>query len=723
MRETKKKRWPLFVVVGLLFILLIFAVDGIQRRFIYNDRTVQLQAYYGQLDSVITHRFNRHYRLLTSWTYHLKHKEESGIANFSHYIEMEQRIWDVEDIYLLNGEGRYWKIGGRGGESGLSQENLEKFDRIGTQQVVRYTTADGKRQDLFILTVNPGTFMGFKYKAIAMGIGISQMKTRMAFGTDEFNGTENYLTDADGNMLMCSVSKWKEQDNILDYLDANATVVYGNMDEIIRKVKARESGSSLIEIAGSRYYLTYLPCHTLQTMLICLTPSAEVEAGMAKMRVLNDSFLLLAFTVVMILIFLIFRYLKMQDILAVTKTANDTKTKFLANMSHDFRTPMNAMSGYLTLIKENADDPEKVKEYQKKAETARKNMMAMISSVLELSKMEVGGNEVRMTEFVLDDLINSVMNEVEEFAARKNQKISVSRDKVKENVFFGDREKIETIINNLLHNAITYTKDYGVIILEFDVKGETPEYVNLQIKVIDNGIGMSKEFVEHAFEPFEREQRQNASKEQGTGLGLAVTKNLVEMMGGTIEVNSTPDLGTTFTVLLKLDIPEKTEAEKMVEIQETIEKAETQKPEEAPDDNPFKDMKFLAAEDNELNAEILVEILNMKEAAFCDVAEDGKQALEMFKKAEPNHYDMILMDIQMPNMNGYEAAAAIRAMATEGREDAGHIPILAMSANAFKDDIDKTSESGMDAHIPKPIDNVVFASTVRALKARGHIVS
>ncbi len=723
MREDKKKRWPLFVVVGLLFILLIFAVDGIQRRFIYNDRTVQLQAYYGQLDSVITHRFGRHYRILTSWTYHLKHKEESGIANFRRFIETEQRIWDIEDVYLINEEGRYWKIEGKGGDAGLSKDVLRKFGKIGTQQVVRYTTAEGRRQDLFILTVNPGTFMGFDYTAIGMGIGISQMKNRMAFGTDEFKGTENYLTDVDGNMILCSVSKWKEQDNILDYLRTNATVVYGDMNEIIQKVKSRESGSNLIEIGGTRYYLTYLPCHTMQTMLVCLTPSAEVEAGMAKMRAMNDGFLLLAFSVVMILIFLIFRYLKMQDILEVTKTANETRTKFLANMSHDFRTPMNAMSGYLTLISENADDPEKVKEYQKKAETARKNMMSMISSVLELSKMEVGGNEINNEEFLLDDLISTVMKDVQEFADRKNQKISVNREKVFENTFVADREKLEIIIKNLLQNAITYTKDYGVILLEFDAKNQTKDSVNMQIKVIDNGIGMNKEFIDHVFEPFEREQRQNDSKEQGTGLGLAVTKNLVEMMGGNILVDSVPDVGTTFTINLRLEIPEKTEAEKMEEIKETIEQAEIVVKEDTPNDNPFKDMKFLAAEDNELNAEILVEILNMKEAAFCDVAEDGQKALEMFKNSEPGHYDMILMDIQMPNMNGYEAAAAIRAMATEGREDAGHIPILAMSANAFKDDINRTSESGMDAHIPKPIDNTVFANTVRALKTRGHIVS
>ena len=242
----------------------------------------------------------------------------------------------------------------------------------------------------------------------------------------------------------------------------------------------------------------------------------------------------------------------------------------------------------------------------------------------------------------------------------------------------------------------------------------------LVFTITDNGIGMSKDFIEDVFEPFKREQRKNATKEQGTGLGLTVTKKIVEMMGGTINVESEIDKGSKFTVRIAFDVAKKTELDEIRELEEVLETgAEKTAIEE---DNVFEGMRFLAAEDNELNAEILSEILKMRGAALVDVAEDGEKALEIFREKEPGYYDMILMDIQMPNMNGYEAATAIRALKDSGREDAGKIPIIAMSANAFRDDIEKTSESGMDAHIPKPIDIKLFENTVRAFKVRGHEV-
>jgi CheY-like chemotaxis protein len=216
-----------------------------------------------------------------------------------------------------------------------------------------------------------------------------------------------------------------------------------------------------------------------------------------------------------------------------------------------------------------------------------------------------------------------------------------------------------------------------------------------------------------------REQRAVSSKEQGTGLGLTVVKKIIEMLGGTIDVESSVGVGTTVTVHLGFDIAGRTELEEMRELEETLKEGNSQK-DITEEKNIFEGMRFLAAEDNELNAEILKEILILKKASLVDVAQDGKKAVEAFLKKPKGYYDMILMDIQMPNMDGYEAARTIRSLEAQGREDAKSIPIVAMSANAFRDDIDNTSKAGMDAHIPKPIDIKLFESTVRALKARRH---
>ena len=357
MRIQPKRRWIVVTLFIILFILLAFAVDGIQKSFIYNDRMVQLTTYYDQLDSVITHRFSRYKKILSSWMYHLQNKNETGIDSFHDYVSSEKLIWEVEEVYLFDEAGNYINDLGDSGDAKLDEEVIEKLTRRGLLQAVKYTPEKGKRKDLFILATEPGEYNGFNYCAIGMGYDPEQMKKRLSI-TGDLADSENYLTDWQGNLIMASVPAHMEHTNILDYITDNAVIAGKSAQKLRQNIYDRNTGVVQVKISGEDYYLTYMPCDAVDSMLICLTPVSKADSTINRMRILNNIFLLLAFAFVLVLVVGILRYTKMQDVLALAKSTNDTKNKFLANMSHDFRTPMHAMAGYLELMKENANDPE-----------------------------------------------------------------------------------------------------------------------------------------------------------------------------------------------------------------------------------------------------------------------------------------------------------------------------------------------------------------------------
>ena len=720
MRSVNKSKWTVPIVIALLFAILIFAVNGIQSRFIYSDRMVQLTTYYSQLESVITTRFTRHFKLLRSWSYHLEHEESSGIGDFNNYISTEKRIWDIEQIYLFDEEGNYIDIDGARGTIDENEEFLMRLKTVGDRQVSHIIGSNGKRLDLFVLSVKPGKYKDFSYRGIGLGLDSYQMKSRLSVKRSDMAGSLNYLVDNNGDLIITSVKQSQEIQNIVQYINENGSVLYDPIGEgFSKEIQERKTGVIVMNVDEATYYVTFMPCGMADSMLICLTPASSVDKSIDQVKKVNNILLLVAFAIVLVVTLILIRYISMQEMLVVANSANETKTRFLANMSHDFRTPMNAMSGYLTLMKENADNPDKVREYGEKAEYAHRNMLNMINCILDLSKMEQGGEEVSYERFYLSDVLTIVDKEMRALTDNRSQQFTIDRSKVKEDAFIGDALKLEIILKNIIQNSVTYTDDGGIISLVVEPENEDDEErIPLIFRISDNGIGMSKDFMEEIFEPFKREHRKNASKEQGTGLGLTVTKRMVEMLGGIITAESEIGEGSVFTVRIAFDVAKKTELEEIKELEEVLASGVEEKKDE--EENVFEGMRFLAAEDNELNAEILTEILKMRGAALVDVAEDGEKVVEVFREKGPGYYDMILMDIQMPNMDGYEAARSIRAMRDSGREDAGKIPIIAMSANAFKDDIEKTSESGMDAHIPKPIDIKLFESTVRAFKVRGH---
>ena len=391
----------------------------------------------------------------------------------------------------------------------------------------------------------------------------------------------------------------------------------------------------------------------------------------------------------------------LRDALLQAQQANAAKNMFLANMSHDIRTPMNAIVGFSTLLENEAEHPDKVRQYARRITSSSRHLLGLINDVLDMSRIESGNMALNVAKLSLKALLEEISTIMQPQARRKGQRLDIQVHGTAPAWVMGDQLRLEQVLINLLTNAVKYTPEGGHIALDvYDCGHRSPSYVHLRFVVTDDGIGMSEEFQKTIFDPFTREVSSLTNKVQGTGLGMAITRNLVNLMSGTISVESEKDVGSTFTVDLELAVPEQTEEEApRVKVEDTR--------------RVLVGKRILAAEDNEINAEILGEVLQL-EGILYDLAQDGQEAVEKFTASAPGYYDMILMDIQMPRMNGYEAAMAIRA---SGRPDALTVPIAAMTANAFSEDVQRALDSGMNAHIPKPIDIAALHETFKKLMA------
>jgi len=395
------------------------------------------------------------------------------------------------------------------------------------------------------------------------------------------------------------------------------------------------------------------------------------------------------------------------EALQTAENANKAKTDFLSNMSHDIRTPMNAIIGITSLIRHDAGNKAKVIEYAEKIDISSQHLLGIINDVLDMSKIEAGKTVFKYSDFSILDLVQELDTIFHTQIYEKQQTLTIIKENIQHEWVNADQVHLMQIFSNLLSNAVKYTQEGGGIqffVEECETKSSV--YAKYRFLVSDNGMGMSADFKDTIFDAFTRAESSLTNKIQGTGLGMAITKNLVEAMGGTIDVESELGQGSCFEVLLDLKIAE----------DRTVALAAQEETDEQ-DGNILQGMKFLCAEDNELNAEILIELLKI-EGAECTICENGEEILEAFEQSAPGDYDMILMDVQMPVMNGYDATKAIRR---SSHEVAKKIPIIAMSANAFSEDVQHSLVAGMNAHISKPVEMKVLEKTIRSIKSGGGV--
>ncbi len=509
---------------------------------------------------------------------------------------------------------------------------------------------------------------------------------------------------------------------------------------------------------------------------------------------------------------------QLSEALRAAQIASESKTTFLSNMSHDIRTPMNAVLGFTTLLSRDADNPAKVREYTQKITSSGQHLLSLINDILDVSKIESGKVVLNLEKFSLNDVVASVDAIIQPMAKAKRQSFHLEVNGVRHEYLLGDETRINQILINLLSNAVKYTPEEGHIWFRIiGLKQRSSQYERIRIEVEDDGYGMTPEYLETIFDAFTRAENSTTNKVQGTGLGMAITKSIVELMGGTIEVRSEVNRGSLFLVELELRILEEhadrkfwenrgirrvlaiigdqecrenvralvtgggLEADMAASLEEALDllagsrdfqlvlldweafsgvqaasairaatpapilllaeydaegteavletgrtgvlakpfflSAFRQKVEElwsGGEPEPLQDtslegLRFLAAEDNDINAEILAELLSM-EGADCEIVENGRLAVERFQQSAEGEFDAILMDVQMPVMNGHDAARAIRALP---RDDAGSIPIIAMTANAFTEDEKASMDAGMSAHVAKPLDLGLLKKVIR----------
>ncbi len=672
-----------------------------------------------------------------------------------------------------------------------------------------------------------------------------------------------YLMDTISERLVLKPKGMGERDaghlNLEDFCRANNIIEKKNLDMITDNLGVGKNVMFYHDVRG-RESLIYM--WAVEDSALYLIGYVPVEAIQQEGRSVNQNIyivvasMLVAFLVCFIFYFLMERQKnkirkereeerkihnrQLAEALQAAQIASHSKTTFLANMSHDIRTPMNAILGFAALLEKNADRPARVREYTKKITASGQHLLGLINDVLDVSKIESGKVVLTIGDFSLNHVVASVDSIIRPAARAKGQEFEISVTGVRHEHLTGDETRLNQILLNLLSNAVKYTGEGGKIWFRIiGLKQRSPQYEHIRIEVEDNGFGMTPEYLEVIFDAFTRAENSTTNKVQGTGLGMAITKNIVELMGGTIKVASEVDKGTLFTVDLELRIPEETmddkfwpnhqisriltidddegvcqnirmlmedcgvsvdialsgeagiaqvleydkqgchydvilldwqmpgqmsgleTAKKLREVlsahvpiffltsydwneieeqascagadgylkkpfflsafmEKILELPKGQTHDQAEDGfetdghDSLKGCHFLVAEDNEINAEIVQEFLDM-DGASCELTENGLLAVERFRDSEPGRFDAILMDVQMPVMNGYEATRAIRTL---DREDAKTIPIIAMTANAFSEDVKEALDAGMNAHVAKPIDMELLRVAVNQFSNR-----
>ena len=603
-----------------------------------------------------------------------------------------------------------------------------------------------KKKDGYLVAIpcQEYTINGETYTAIGTLYDHSKLDSMLS--VKSYNGNAYlFMLDNDGNITYTNQKEDKFFRNyfLLKHLKGDQAITEEEADSLQKKLDGREQG---VELLGSDkpYYLGYCPIENNNTMLICIVEKSVVDNVLKDyQKTIGFTTLLMAGFILLLLAGLFYsisrrnladqkakyekrnnelqkqamkemeesnkKLKKAKDIateaLQTAENANKAKTDFLSNMSHDIRTPMNAIIGMTSLIRHDAGNKDKVIEYADKIDISSQHLLGIINDILDMSKIEAGKTVFKYTDFSMPDLIEELNTIFQPQIAERNQTLMVIKENIRHEWVNGDQVHLMQIFSNLLSNAVKYTQEGGKIqFLVEECETKSSVYAKYRFLVSDNGMGMSADFKETIFDPFTRAEGSVTNKIQGTGLGMAITRNLVEAMGGTIDVESELGQGSCFEVLIDLRIAEDRS------VSSTVQEEKNEQ-----NDNIFQGMRFLCAEDNELNAEILTELLKI-EGAECTICENGEEILKTFEKSAPGDYDMILMDVQMPVMNGYEATKAIRR---SSHELAKKIPIIAMTANAFSEDIQHSLAAGMNAHVSKPVEMRVLEKTIRSIKTGG----
>ena len=709
---------------------------------IYEERLNQMEEVTHQMFQNLEDVIDSHWDRVTEECNYLK---DANIQTTDELCKHMKKKYDLSTyaeqkitLMAMDSEGGYYTEDGR---IGLFRD-LDYFEDNPEQiSFVFDSLTDNQSEMVFLKRLpEPIELQNGEEKTTISYLGISQDMEQLNpyFSCDAYNGNNSvYVLDDNGFKLFNSNQvELIKGHNVFSVLQNMKYLHNSSFDKTKAELEKKGCSYSNAILDGTEYFYALKRLENAEWTLIFLVPAEYVATNTLKLvnfvMVFIVIFTVIAAVCVMLGISFVMHRNQQEAIrverennarletvntelrqakqvaeeaFQVAQEANKSKSSFLANMSHDIRTPMNAIIGITSLIRYDAGDKDKVIEYADKIDTSSQHLLGIINDVLDMSKIEAGKTVFKYSDFSIADFIQELDTIFHSQIYEKKQTFTITKENIRHEWVNGDQVHLMQIFSNLLSNAIKYTQEGGEIqLLAEECESNSSVYAKYRFLVSDNGMGMSADFKNTIFDAFTRAENSMTNKIQGTGLGMAITKNLVDSMGGTIDVESEPGQGSCFEVLMDLKIAE----ERSVS---PVSQAET----DGQDGSILQGMRFLCAEDNVINAEILTELLKI-EGAKCIICENGEEILKAFEQSAPGDYDMILMDVQMPVMNGYEATKAIRR---SSHELAKTIPIIAMTANAFSEDIQHSLAAGMNAHVSKPVEMRVLEKTIRSIKSGG----
>ena len=735
----KAKEYRQYLVHGIFILSLItlLVLGGFYLRSFFmkqaeQERSSQLEEMSSQL------RVNLHYNLETHWNLVASIKDYVNAQSFSSKEQAQQGIKEAEGIFhtelygcrimLLDAMGRGYTTDGE----------------VGIWDDLKYL-ADGAVKHTFVTDTSnvKGTYLAFSHKLQSTSDSERGLRfTHMVLLKEISTIRKYYTTESYGGHAATYIIN---RNGTLAYYDADNEDILG-----VRNVfKALREGTYVgsKDFATMRQQLNNYGIATASVLLkdneyyYCLAKMAEYDmtimllvpaeyVAVSTMTMLQSALRIqVVFTVLLLGLVLLAlisivraeRSSKMikieketnqklnklrvaaEDALKVAESASKAKSTFLSNMSHDIRTPMNAIIGFATLALDDIRDGKKVEDYLSKILSSSKHLLGLINDILDMSRIESGKVVLEEQETDLVTTLQELQSIMEGQAKERKLKLHVDYSNLRDRHVYCDKTRLNQVMFNLLANAVKFTSEGGSIWLtmsQLEPTYEVEDRAIYEIRVKDTGIGIGKEFIKHIFEPFERERTSTVSKIQGTGLGMAITKNIVDMMGGTIEVESQKGVGTEFIIRLELRL----QAEAGAANEEGAKQHS-----HAEGVAEFAGKRLLLAEDNELNREIACMLLS-KYGFVIDTAENGQEAVDLVAASAPGYYDLVLMDIQMPVMDGHEATRKIRSLENKVL---AKVPVVAMTANAFDEDRKAAKECGMNGFISKPIN---MQEVVQALR-------
>ena len=741
----KKLLWGTgFVIVAVILTLFIMSQTYIQN-LVYHERLNQMEEVTHQMFHSLEDVIDTHWDEVNVQCNYLYCTPLKTDTEFYRYLKKLSELSNYHErqieLIAVDSAGHYYTENGRMGLL-RGMKYLESAPQR-VSYVSNSLTVDDSRMVFLEKLSTPITLQSGEKEITLCYFGISQSMTQLNdyFRCDAYeNNNSVYVLDDDGFKLFnANDTELLKGHNVYTVLSRMSYLHGSSFAEAKERLDRTGSCYSNAVLDGTEYFYALKQMENAQWTLAFLVPAKYVAVNTQKLVSIVMIIIIviaMVFSVITVFVGWFLLRQKQQQELQAEKEANlrleqynihltqvndelrqaqdiaaealqsaerasKAKTDFLANMSHDIRTPMNAIIGITTLMKNELHQPEKLAEHLGKLESSGQLLLGIINDILDMSRIESGKTTLNVEKMNLPQQISQLDSIIRQQAGQRRQTFTVNTHLQHENVL-ADPNRLNRVLMNILSNAVKYTPTGGHIRFEVDELPRNKHYARYRFVVQDDGIGMSKAYQKTLFDPFTREERSGTNKVQGTGLGMAITKNIVDLMGGSINVESTTGKGTRFEVVLEFLVD--TEADTVPEAQVL--------PEEEEETSPLSGMKFLCAEDNAINAEIL-EMLLEANGASCTICSNGQEIVDVFASVKPGEYDMILMDVQMPVMDGLEATRRIRS----GENPLGRIiPILAMTANAFLEDMQKSREAGMDEHLSKPVDIAALEQTVKRFR-------